>query len=52
MYNLILQAYQKNINPKDLFTQITSGYTDEQKQELFKQAKLYGIPEETINLFK
>ena len=52
MYNLILQAYQKGVNPKDLFNQITMGYTPEQKEDLFNQAKKYGIPENIINQFK
>ena len=52
MYNLAQQAYQRNVNPKDLFAQITYGYTPEQKEELFRQAMQYGIPENVINQFR
>jgi len=52
MYNLAQQAYQRKINPKDLFNQITYGYTAEQKEELFRQAMQYGIPENIINQFR
>ena len=52
MYNLVIQAYQRNANPNDLINQILSNYSPEQKEEFFKQAKQYGISDNVLNQFK
>ena len=49
MYTMIQQAMQNGVNPTDLFKQVTKGYSKEQLDNLFTQAKQYGISEDTIN---
>lgn len=48
MYQWYQQARQTNSNPADLFKQLTKGYSKEQKEKLFEEARKYGIPEEVI----
>ncbi len=48
MYNLLQQAMQNNANPADLFKQVTKGYSSEQLETLFKEAKQYGITDDVI----
>ena len=43
---------QNNGNPIELFKQITSGYSNEQMDNFFNQAKNMGFDENTINQLK
>ncbi len=52
IFNLINNSMNNNINPINLFNQITKGYSQEQKNNIFQIAKQYGINDETINKFK
>ncbi len=52
VFNLINNSMNNNINPINLFNQITKGYSQEQKNNIFQIAKQYGINDETINKFK
>ena len=49
MYQIVQQARQGNSNPRDLFKQVTKGYTPEQMENLFAQARQYGISDDVIN---
>lgn len=49
MYQMVQQAMQNGVNPTDLFKQVTKGYSKEQLDSLFTQAKQYGIQDDTIN---
>lgn len=42
------QLRKNNGNPMELFKEVTSGYTPEQMQGLFNQAKQMGVPEDVI----
>lgn len=52
IFNLINNSMNNNINPINLFNQITKNYSQEQKNNIFQIAKQYGINDETINKFK
>ena len=50
------QAFQKieqlrnsNGNPMDLFKQVTSGYSTQQMEQLFNNARNFGVPDEIIH---
>jgi hypothetical protein len=49
MYQMVQNAMKNGVNPTDLFRQVTKGYSKEQLDNLFTQAKQYGISEDTIN---
>lgn len=49
MYNEIEQLRQNNGNPMELLKQITSKYTPEQMEQLYTNAKRFGVPDEVIN---
>lgn len=49
VFNLINNSMNNNINPVNLFNQITKGYSQEQKNNIFQIAKQYGVSEEDIN---
>ena len=49
------QAFQKieqlrnsNGNPMDLFKQVTNGYSTQQMEQLFTNARNFGVPDEII----
>lgn len=47
-YQLISQAMQNNINPEAMLQQLLGNATAEQKENLFKQAKNYGVPTDVL----
>ena len=49
MYQMLQQARQNNANPADLFKQITKGYTPEQMNDFYAQAKQMGFTDDVIN---
>ena len=49
MYQMLQQARQGGANPVDLFKQVTKGYSPEQMNDLFTQAKQAGITDDVIN---
>lgn len=48
MYQMLSQGIRNNINPMDLFNQVTNGYSKEQLNNLFDKAKSMGFPKEVI----
>ena len=48
MYQMLSQGIQNNINPMDLFNQVTNGYSKEQMDNLINQAKRMGFPPEVL----
>lgn len=40
---------KNNGNPMELFKQITGSYSPEQMEQLYSQAKQFGIPDDVIN---
>ena len=48
MYQLLNQAKQNNVNPNDLFRQLTQNYTPQQMQNLFSNAQQMGFPNEIL----
>lgn len=49
MYKMLEQAQKNKNDPTELFKQITKDYKPEQMEQIFNQAKQFGIPEEIIN---
>lgn len=49
MYKEIEQLRQNNGNPMELLKQITNKYTPEQMEQLYTNAKRFGVPDEVIN---
>ena len=43
---------QNNANPQEIVQQMMLGASPEQKQNLFKQAKNYGVPDEILAKLK
>ena len=48
-YKMVSEAIQNNGNPQAMLQQLMSNSTNEQKQQLFKQAKGYGVPDELLS---
>ena len=49
MYQMLNQGMQNNINPMEMFNQVTGNFTTEQMNNLMQQAKNMGFPEEVLN---
>ena len=49
MFNMISQAQKNKQNPMELFNQVTSGYSQEQMNNLMAQARNMGFPENILN---
>ena len=52
MFKFVEQAQKNQSNPQEIFKQLTSNYTVEQKQALFERAKQFGIGDDIINKLK
>ncbi len=52
MFQFIEQAQKNKSNPEELFKQVTKNYNSEQMEQIFKQAKQFGISDEIINKLK
>ena len=52
MFQMIETARKNNGNPIELFKKVTSNYSDEQMNNLWKNVKQFGIPDETIQQIK
>ena len=52
IFNQIEQLRKNNGNPMELFKQVTSNYNDEQMNNLWKNVKQFGIPDEAIQQFQ
>ena len=52
LFNQYEMLRKNNGNPTELFKQVTNGYSPEQMNNLFNQAKTMGIPEDVINQFQ
>jgi len=52
MFQFIEQARQNKNDPQEIFKQVTSNYTEEQKNALFNKAKQFGIDDDVINKLK
>lgn len=52
MFNQYEQLRKNNGNPNELFKQITNGYSPEQMEKFYAQAKQFGIPDDVINNIK
>lgn len=48
MFQKVEQLKNSNGNPMDLFKEATSGYTPEQMNQFYENAKKFGIPDEVI----
>ena len=48
MYQMLSQGIQNNVNPIELFNQVTTGYSQEQLDNLFNKAKSMGFPTEVL----
>lgn len=51
-FQIIEQAQKNKSNPEELFKQITKNYKPEQMEQIFNQAKQFGISDEIINKVK
>ena len=49
MYQMVSQGMQNNINPMDMFRQVTGNFNSQQMNSLMQQAKNMGFPEEVLN---
>ena len=49
MYQMLNQGMQNNVNPMELFNQVTKGYSKEQMDNLINQAKSMGFPTEILD---
>lgn len=52
MFQFIEQAQKNQSNPQELFKEITKNYKHEQVENIFKQARQFGIGDEVINKLK
>ena len=52
MFQLINQAQKNQKNPKELFKEITKNYKPEQIENIFNQARQFGIDDNIINELK
>ena len=52
IFQFLKQAQKNQSNPKELFKEITKDYNSEQMENIFNQAKQFGIDDETINQLK
>ena len=48
-YQTVNALMQNNGNPNELLKQVVGNMSDEQKQNLFKQCKGYGVPEQLLS---
>ena len=48
-FQTINALIQNNANPQAIVQQMMSGATPEQKENLFKQAKNYGVPDSVLS---
>lgn len=48
-YKIISEAMQNNGNPQAMLQQMMSNATPEQRQNLFQQAKGYGVPNDILS---
>ena len=48
-FNTINTLMQNNTNPQQLIQQVMGNATPEQRQNLLKQAKGYGVPEQILS---
>ena len=48
MAQFLRQANQNNLNPMDLFKQVTKGYNTEQMNNLMTQARNMGFPTDIL----
>ena len=52
MFQFLEQARKNNSNPQEIFKEITKNYKPEQMNNIFKQAKQFGISDDVINQLK
>ena len=52
MFQFIEQAQRNQSNPQEIFKEITKNYKPEQVENIFKQARQFGIDDEIINKLK
>ena len=52
MFQILEQAQKNNKDPEELFKQITKDYKPERMNQIFNQARQFGIPEDVISKFK
>jgi len=52
MFQFIEQAQKNQSNPQEIFKEITKNYKPEQVENIFKQARQFGIGDEIINKLK
>lgn len=48
MFQFLEQARQNQNNPMELFKQVTQQYTPQQMEQLYANARKFGIPDEVI----
>lgn len=49
MFQFLEQAQKNQSKPEELFKQVTKNYKPEQMEQIFNQAKQFGISDDVIN---
>lgn len=52
MFQFLEQAQKNQRNPEELFKEITKDYKPEQMEQIFNQARQFGITDDVINKLK
>lgn len=52
MFQFLSQAQKNKSNPQEIFKEITKNYKPEQIENIFKQARKFGIGDDVINKLK
>jgi len=52
MFQFLNQAQKQKSNPQELFKEITKNYKPEQMENIFNQARQFGIGDDIINKLK
>ena len=52
MFKMLEQAQKNQNNPQELFKEVTKNYKPEQIENIFNQARKFGIGDDVINKLK
>ena len=52
MFQFLNQAQRQKNNPEEIFKEITKNYKPEQIEQIFNQARQFGITDDVINKLK
>ena len=52
MFQMLEQAQRNQSNPQKIFKEVTKDYKPEQLDQIFNQARMFGISDDIINKLK